>query len=62
MKLSRLMGHSSGEVAEIHLEDIQSHQARSQHATYSGVGDLRLPKSGRGHLKYRRPPKLGKQD
>jgi site-specific recombinase XerD len=48
MHLSRVMGHSSVKVTEIYLQDFQSRQARLQHTKYSPVGDLKLPKPGRG--------------
>jgi hypothetical protein len=46
--ISRAMGHSSVKVTEIYLQDFQSRHARLQHTKYSPVGDLKLPKPGRG--------------
>jgi integrase len=54
MHLSHIMGHSSVKITEVYLDDFQSRQARTQHTKYSPVKDLRLPKPGHGHHRYRR--------
>src|SRR5215813_8324144 len=60
--LSRLLGHSSVKITEIYLEDFQSRQARTHHACYSPVNDLKLRKRGRGRHTYRHYRQLSDED
>jgi integrase/recombinase XerD len=44
-KLSRVLGHSEMQTTQIYLRDFQSREARTDHAQFSPVEQLRL---GRG--------------
>jgi hypothetical protein len=56
------MGHSSVKITEIYLEDFKSRQARTQHAKFSPINNLKLRQKGRGNHTYRREPRLDDGD